>query len=71
MVRVKALTSSCGGDEGSLSTHIKIVNVLGLQLIQQLMKRCISLNMTTVNVLDAAANLYNILFIKVSFLSLK
>lgn len=71
VVRVKVLTSSCCGDEGSVSAHIKILNVLGLQFIQQLMKSCISLNVTMVELFDAVAHYYNILFIKVSFLSLK
>lgn len=71
IVRVKVLTSSCCGNEGSVTTHIKVVNVLGLQFIQQLMKRCISLNMTVVELFNAVDHYYNLLFIKVSLLSLK
>lgn len=70
-LRVKLLTSSCCGDEGSVSAPIKIVNVLGLQFIQQLMRSYISLHISRVELFNAVAHYYNILLIKISFLSLK
>lgn len=71
IVRVKLLTSSCCGDEGSVSAPIKIVNVLGLQFIQQLMRSYISLHISRVELFNAVAHYYNILLIKISLLSLK
>jgi len=56
IARVKVLTSNCCDDEGSVSAHIKIVDVLGLQFIQQLMKSYISLHRNRVELFNAIAH---------------
>lgn len=69
ILRVMVLTPSCSANEGSVSAHIKIVNVLGLQFTQQLMKSYIYLHIGRVKLFNAVAWFYNILLIKVSLLS--
>lgn len=69
ILRVMVLTSSCSGNEGSVTAHIKIVNVLRLQLTQQLMKSYVYLHIGRAKLFNAVACFYNILLLKVSLLS--